>query len=90
MAYKNKMDVAVEIAVGSTLQVAMFVAPVLVLVSLFFPISMPLVFTTPEIVAMVTAVLLTVVIANDGESNWFEGSTLLAAYLIMGIGFYLL
>lgn len=51
---------------------------------------MPLVFTTPEIVAMVTAVLLTVVIANDGESNWFEGLTLLAAYLIMGIGFYLL
>ncbi|MBS4220240.1 calcium/proton exchanger [Bacillus sp. FJAT-49711] len=90
MAFKDKMDVAVEIAVGSTLQIAMFVAPILVLVSLFFPVSMPLVFTIPEIVAMVTSVLLTIVIVNDGESNWFEGATLLAAYFIMGIGFYLL
>ncbi|WP_433747307.1 calcium/proton exchanger [Falsibacillus pallidus] len=90
MAFKNKMDVAVEIAVGSTLQVAMFVAPVLVLVSLLYSESMSLIFTIPELVSMVTAVLLTVVIANDGETNWFEGATLLAAYIIMGMGFYLL
>jgi Ca2+:H+ antiporter len=90
MAFKNKMDIAVEIAVGSTLQVAMFVAPVLMLVSLMFPTKMPLVFTMPELVAMVSSVLLMVIISNDGESNWFEGLTLLAAYFIMGIGFYLL
>lgn len=90
MAFKNKMDIAVEIAIGSTLQVAMFVAPVLVLISLLFPVKMPLVFTLPELISMVSAVLLMVVISNDGESNWFEGATLLAAYLIMGIGFYLL
>lgn len=90
MAYKNKMDIAVEIAVGSTLQIAMFVAPVLVIISLFFPTSMPLVFSLPELIAMVSAVLLTVIISNDGETNWFEGLTLLAAYFIMGIGFYLL
>ncbi len=90
MAYKNKMDIAVEIAVGSTLQVAMFVAPVLVIISLFLGTHMPLVFTVPELVAMVSSVLLMVVISNDGESNWFEGLTLLAAYFIMGIGFYLL
>ncbi|KAB2331931.1 calcium/proton exchanger [Bacillus mesophilum] len=90
MAYKNKMDIAVEIAVGSTLQVAMFVAPVLVLISLVFAEPMSLVFTLPELISMVTAVLLMIVISNDGESNWFEGATLLAAYLIMGIGFYLL
>lgn len=90
MAMKNKMDVAVEIAIGSTLQVAMFVAPVLVLVSLFMPTQMPLVFTVPELVAMITAVFLAINVMNDGESNWFEGLTLLAAYLIMGIGFYLL
>lgn len=90
MAFKNKMDIAVEIAIGSTLQVAMFVAPVLVLLSLLFEQSMPLVFTMPELITMVTAVLLMVVISNDGESNWFEGLTLLAAYLIMGIGFFLL
>ncbi|MES9740230.1 calcium/proton exchanger [Peribacillus frigoritolerans] len=90
MAYKNKMDVAVEIAVGSTLQVAMFVAPVLVLISLMYPTHMPLVFTLPELISMVTAVFLMIMISNDGETNWFEGLTLLAAYFIMGIGFYLL
>lgn len=90
MAMKNKMDVAVEIAVGSTLQIAMFVAPVLVLLSLLFSEPMPLVFTIPELVAMITAVFLAVIISNDGETNWFEGLTLLAAYFIMGIGFYLL
>ncbi|MFZ3591425.1 calcium/proton exchanger [Bacillus sp. DJP31] len=89
-AYKNKMDIAVEIAVGSTLQIAMFVAPLLVLISLFFPVSMPLVFSLPELIAMVSAVLLTISITNDGDTNWFEGATLLAAYVIMGIGFYLL
>lgn len=90
MAFKNKMDITVEIAVGSTLQVAMFVAPLLVLISLMFPVSMPLVFTLPELITMVTAALLMIIISNDGETNWFEGATLLAAYLIMGIGFYLL
>ncbi|OXS78099.1 calcium/proton exchanger [Domibacillus enclensis] len=90
MAMKNKMDIAVEIAIGSTLQVAMFVAPVLVLISLLFPTPMPLVFTIPELVSMITAVFLAISISNDGETNWFEGLTLLAAYLIMGIGFYLL
>ncbi|MCM3569208.1 calcium/proton exchanger [Neobacillus mesonae] len=90
MAVKNKMDVAVEIAIGSTLQVAMFVAPVLVLLSLFFDKTMPLLFTWQELIAMVSSVLLMVVISNDGETNWFEGLTLLAAYIIMGIGFYLL
>jgi len=90
MAYKNKMDIAVEIAVGSTLQIAMFVAPVLVLLSLLFPIYMPLVFTWPELISMVTAVFLMIMISNDGETNWFEGLTLMAAYVIMGIGFYLL
>lgn len=90
MAYKNKMDVAVEIAIGSTLQIAMFVAPVLVIISLFFQQAMPLVFTLPELVAMASAVLLMIVISNDGDTNWFEGATLLAAYIIMGIGFFLL
>ncbi|MEH6891153.1 calcium/proton exchanger [Bacillus sp. JJ864] len=90
MAYKNKVNIAVEIAVGSTLQIAMFVAPVLVIISMFFAVNMPLVFTIPELVAMITAVFLTIAISNDGDTNWFEGLTLLAAYLIMGIGFYLL
>lgn len=89
-AYKNKMDISVEIAVGSTLQISMFVAPLLVLISLLFPESMPLVFTLPELIAMITSVFLIIILSNDGETNWFEGATLLAAYIIMGIGFYLL
>ena len=87
MAYKNKVNIAVEIAIGSTLQIAMFVAPVLVLLSMFFAQRMPLVFTIPELVSMITAVFLTIAISNDGDTNWFEGGTLLAAYVIMGIGF---
>jgi len=90
MAYKNKVGATVEISVGSTLQVAMFVAPVLVLISLFFDTHMSLIFTIPEMVSMVLAVLLNIMIMNDGDTNWFEGATLLAAYLLMGVGFYLL
>jgi Ca2+:H+ antiporter len=90
MASKNRMDVAVEIAVGSTLQVAMFVAPALVLISLLLPQPMALVFTLPELVAMITASILVINLCNDGESNWFEGLLLFSAYIIMAIGFYLL
>lgn len=88
MAYKNKTNIAVEIAVGSTLQIAMFVAPVLVLISLFFTKQMPLVFTPVELVSMLAAVGLTVSITNDGDTNWMEGLALLASYAVMAIGFY--
>lgn len=90
MAYKNKLDISVEIAIGSTLQVAMFVAPVLVIASHFLNTAMPLLFSWPELIAMVSSVLLIVVISNDGETNWFEGLTLVAAYAVIGIGFFLL
>lgn len=90
MAYKDKMDVAMEIAVGSTLQIAMFVVPVLVLISLFFSNPMSLVFSWAELVSMAMAVLLMAMISVDGDSNWFDGMVLLAAYVIMGVGFYFL
>ncbi|MFC7393371.1 calcium/proton exchanger [Scopulibacillus cellulosilyticus] len=90
MAVKNRVSTTVEIAIGSTLQISMFVAPILVLVSLLFPEQMKLIFTVPEMIAMVLAVLLNVMIMNDGDANWFEGATLVAAYVIMGTGFYLL
>ncbi len=89
-AMKNQMDIAVEIAVGSTLQIAMFVAPLLVIVSLMFETQMPLVFTLPELVSMAVSVLLIDAICNDGETTWFEGISLLGAYAIMAIGFFLL
>jgi Ca2+:H+ antiporter len=90
MALKNRMDITVEISVGSTLQIAMFVAPVLVLVSWGFPTFMPLVFPITELIAMSLATLLIISITSDGDTNWFEGAMLLAAYIIMGFGFYLL
>lgn len=89
MAYKNRMDIMVEISIGSTVQTAMFVAPILVLVSWFFNF-LPLVFNTTELVAMILAVFMTVTIVGDGDSNWFEGALLVGTYIAMAFGFYLL
>jgi Ca2+:H+ antiporter len=90
MAWKNKMELSTEIAVGSTLQVAMFVAPVLLLVSYAIGQPMTLLFSWPELVSMGAAVLLVVVLMLDGESNWLEGALALGAYLVMAVGFFML
>ncbi|MEY4939859.1 MAG: hypothetical protein RIQ93_1594 [Verrucomicrobiota bacterium] len=90
MALKNKMDLSLGIAIGSSLQIALFVAPVLVFSSYAFPHRLNLEFTTPEIIAVVMAVLATDQIAGDGESNWLEGVQLLALYAILGLLFYFL
>jgi Ca2+:H+ antiporter len=90
MALKNKMDLALGIAVGSSLQIALFVAPVLVFASYFFPHQLNLEFTLPEIAAVVIAAFVTDQIAGDGECNWLEGVQLLALYAIMGLLFYFL
>jgi Ca2+:H+ antiporter len=82
------MDLAVNIAIGSSAQVALFVAPVLVLASIFIgPGPMPLVFNGFELGAMILAVLIAHYVTAEGESNWFEGLQLLAIYLILGIVF---
>ncbi|MDG5786015.1 calcium/proton exchanger [Evansella sp. AB-P1] len=88
MALKNKANISVEIAVGSTLQIAMFVTPLLVLLSLAFGTPLSLIFPMEALVSMVLSVLLIIMIINDGDTNWFEGLTLLSAYIIMAIGFY--
>jgi Ca2+:H+ antiporter len=89
VAAKNKMDLAVNIAVGSSAQIALFIAPVLVLLSfLFGPEPMPLVFNGYEIGAMIFAVLIANFLTQDGESNWFEGLQLLAVYAVMGVVFF--
>lgn len=90
MALKNKMDLALGIAVGSSLQIALFVAPVLVFASYAFPQQLNLEFTIPEIVAVVMAAFVTDQISGDGESNWLEGIQLLALYAIVGLLFYFL
>lgn len=91
MALKNKMDLALNIAIGSSMQVALFVAPVLVFASyLMAKRPMDLLFTTLEVVAIVVAVAVVALIAQDGESNWMEGVLLLAVYTILGLAFYFL
>jgi Ca2+:H+ antiporter len=90
MAMKNKMDLSLGIAIGSSLQIALFVAPVLVFVSFAIGKPMDLEFTVPEIVAVLVAVHIVTEISNDGETNWLEGVQLLAVYLILGILFYFL
>ncbi len=90
-AMKNRMDLSLGIAVGSSIQVALFVAPVLVLASHFIgPGPMDLVFTPAEVMATVLAVVIAGQVSEDGESNWFEGVQLLVVYLILGILFYFL
>jgi Ca2+:H+ antiporter len=83
------MDLSVNIAIGSSAQVALFVAPVLVLASLLIgPHPLALVFNGFELGAILLAVVIANYITNDGESNWFEGVQLLAVYLVLGIAFY--
>jgi Ca2+:H+ antiporter len=89
VALKNRMDLALQVSIGSAIQIVMFVAPALVLVSLFFPMHMQLVFNTFELVAIIFAVFIANSVAEDGESNWFEGLQLLAAYAIMAVAFFL-
>jgi Ca2+:H+ antiporter len=89
VAMKNHMDLSVQIAVGSGLQIALFVAPVLVFVS-YLPgfTELDLVFSMLEVVAVAVSVLIVSLVAIDGESNWMEGLLLLAVYLILAIAFY--
>ena len=89
MAARNRMDAALTIAVGSSIQVALFVAPVLVFLSYWIaPQPMDLLFTTFEVVAVGIAVWVMSLVAQDGESHWMEGVLLLVVYIILGIAFF--
>ena len=89
MALKNRMDVAINIATGSSIQVALFVAPLLVFLSYFVgPHPMNLLFTPLEVMAVAASVAIIAFIADDGESHWMEGVQLLAVYAILAIAFY--
>ena len=91
MAARDRMDAAIGISVGSSTQIALFVAPVLVFLSYAIaPEPMNLRFTTFELVAIGLAVLSIAFIAHDGETNWMEGVMLLAVYAILALGFYFL
>ena len=91
VALKNRMDLSLNIALGSSIQIALFVAPVLVLASYFLgPTPMDLVFTPMEVLAIALAVMIANEIARDGESNWLEGVQLLVVYCLLGLVFYFL
>ena len=89
MAVKNKMDVAVEIAVGSSLQIILFVTPVLIFLSLLFT-PMSIVFNEFELVALFVAVIIANRVSSDGESNWLEGVQLIAVYFVIAVAFFVL
>jgi Ca2+:H+ antiporter len=91
VAMKNHMDLALNIAIGSSIQIALFVAPVLVFASYFMPHGpMDLRFTAFEVLAVVAAVAVVNLVSQDGESNWLEGALLLAVYVVLGIAFFFL
>ena len=90
-AMKNRMDLSLSIAIGSSVQVALFVAPLLVLASLVVgPQTMDLLFGKGLVLAVLLAVLITGQVAGDGRSNWLKGIQLLAVYLILGLAFFLI
>ena len=90
MAMKNKMNLSVGIAIGSSLQIALFVAPVLIFLSYLFGRPMNLEFSLPEVFAVVASIYILFQISGDGETNWIEGVQLLSVYLILGILFFYL
>lgn len=88
MALKDKMDVALEIALGSSLQIILFVAPILIFISLFFT-PMSIIFNQFELIALTAAIIIANKVSHDGESNWLEGVQLLAVYLIIAAAFFI-
>lgn len=90
VALKDKMELSLSVSLGSSLQIALFVAPLLVFISLLFDHTLLLIFNQFELAALFGASLIAALIAQDGESNWLEGAQLLAVYLIMGLAFFFL
>lgn len=90
VAIKNRMELSLTISLGSSLQIALFVAPLLVFAGLLMGNPLTLIFNQFELIALVGAVLIAALIALDGESNWLEGAQLLAVYAILAIAFFFL
>jgi calcium/proton exchanger (cax) len=87
MALKNKMDISLEIAIGSSTQIALFVAPLLVFLGYFMGQPLDFLFTSYELIVIIMATVITAIISMDGRSNWLEGAQLLSAYTIMALAF---
>jgi Ca2+:H+ antiporter len=89
-AGQNKIALSVEIAVSSSLQIALLVAPVLVFLSLALGHPLTLIFNTFELLALIAGVIIAALVSSDGESSWLEGAALIAIYVILGLAFFLL
>jgi Ca2+:H+ antiporter len=88
VAVKNKMDLSINIAIGSSAQIALLVVPIIVLVSPFIgPHPMPLVLNGFELAALLLAVIIAIVVTHEGESTWFEGTILLSTYVVLALAF---
>jgi Ca2+:H+ antiporter len=90
VALRNKMELSLAVSLGSSLQVALLVAPLLVFISLLLGQRLLLVFNTFELVTLIGAAVIAAFVAQDGESNWLEGAMLLAVYLIVALAFFFL
>ena len=90
VAMKGQMSLSMEIAVGSSLQIALFVVPFLVFASLLLGNPLTLVFVPFELVALIGAVLIAALVALDGVANWLEGLVLIVLYLILALAFFFL
>lgn len=89
-AWKNEMDLSLAISVGSSMQIALLVAPLLVFVSLALGNPLTLIFNQFELLALGAAVGIAALVSLDGESNWLEGAQLLAVYFIVALAFFFL
>jgi Ca2+:H+ antiporter len=90
VALKNQMDLSLSIALGSSLQIALFVAPVLVFVSPLLGYPLTLEFNGFEVIALTSAAVIAALVSLDGESNWLEGAMLIAVYIIIALAFFFL
>jgi Ca2+:H+ antiporter len=90
VALKNQMDLSLSIALGSSLQIALLVAPLLVFISVLLGQPMALEFNHPEVIAMISASIITALVAIDARSNWLEGAMLLVVYAMLALGFFFL
>lgn len=90
MAAKNKIDISIEIAVGSSMQIALFVAPVLVILSFILHNPMMYVFKPFELIALVTGIVMSIYVFMDGKTNWLEGVLLIGVYSMLGVAFFMM
>jgi Ca2+:H+ antiporter len=88
VAWRNRMDLALTITQGSSMQIALLVAPLVVIISYVWPKPLDLIFTPLEVAAVALSMLIVPLITADGESNWLEGLLLLALYAIIAVTFF--